>query len=180
MVKRRYLCGFFGDCLNLLRARSDFISRGCFILAAIIRERHSGMKVSAFQSRSFLLLLFGASIASGVAACWHRAAPTSRYAPRPARRTEQSVQVSTAAAVQSLLAYRDARSACSRGQYQQAAEILAHLALSRTLNEDRRAFARAQQQICLNHLIAGNPPHPEGTRNRSLEGDDRTSAKAPL
>jgi hypothetical protein len=118
------------------------------------------MKVSAIQSRSFLLLLFGASVASGVAACWHRAAPTSRPAPRPARRTEQSVQVSTAAVVQSLPAYQDARSACSRGQYQRAAEILAHMAQSRTLNEDQRAFARAQQQICLSHLIAGNPPHP--------------------
>jgi hypothetical protein len=119
------------------------------------------MKVSAFQSRSFLLLLFGASIASGIAACWHRAAPTSRPTPRPARRTEPSVQVSIAAAVQSLPAYQDARSACSRGQYQRAAEILARVAQSRTLNEDQRAFARAQQQICLNHLIAGNPPHPQ-------------------
>ena len=80
----------------------------------------------------------------------------SRNLPRASTRTEA---VATAAAsVQSRWEYHEAERACRRGQYRQAAEILAKLERSPGLSEDQRRFCRSQERICTDHFTPPAAP----------------------
>ena len=54
--------------------------------------------------------------------------------------------------MQTLPAYNRAAIACSYGQYQKAADILATMQKSTGLKPDQKEFCHQQELICLGHL----------------------------
>jgi hypothetical protein len=109
---------------------------------------------------------------------------------RTAGTQEHAMPAFTASAsVQSLPNYEVARRACARGQYRQAAEILARMQKSPTLDAEQKEFCHKQELICLSHLAphkpvsnsashaggaseTGKAAHPEGTRKPPPYGVD--------
>lgn len=109
------------------------------------------MTIDHFQpsARTAALLLALMAIAGG---CTSRIAPARSAARSLERAPRAHAEAGAAASVQAMPAYAQARAACARGRYRQAATILATLADSALLSADQRAFCRTQQQICLSHL----------------------------
>ena len=92
-----------------------------------------------------------AMIATVGVGCAPGSSPAVRTSVHAVRMLEVSAP-SASSSVQAMPEYAKARSACSAGKYQLAAEILAGLEKSSRLNEEERSFVQAQQQICLGHL----------------------------
>ena len=85
----------------------------------------------------------------------HTQPPTTAVA--TGNRTTATANFSTAR-VQSLPLYHQAQQACSRKQYRQAADLLAHLSADKSLSAQERDFCQEQRAICLRDAGLPVPP----------------------
>jgi hypothetical protein len=105
-------------------------------------------------------------------------APVASIAAPVTRRSAMASDLTAAAAVQTMQGYREAKSACGRGDYRQAANLLARLERTGGLTPGQRAFCGSQEQLCLGHVLSKSPPASlEAQRHR--EYADSGGLKAP-
>lgn len=86
-----------------------------------------------------------------LAGCHH--APSA-----PAVSRTRAASTFSAAHVQSLPLYRQAKQACTQKQYRQAADLLARLAADTSLSAQERDFCQEQRAICLKDAGLPTPP----------------------